>query len=118
MDRRAALLSLGSIPLVGCAGGASRREELPIFGPFTTPPRDGRVILEVRFHDPREIREVCRKLAGWPEGSQGAPACISGRFSTDGSEYLHVARPTSWEDHDVLIQIGHEVLHALKAEHR
>lgn len=115
MNRRDALLSLTTLPLVGCAANERRTADTPKFGDFTTPPRDGRVVLEVHFHDEATAREICRRLSAWPES--GAPACVSSQF-TPGVEHLHIALPRHWDDWPILIQLGHEVLHALKAEHR
>lgn len=118
MNRRRALFALASAPLAGCASVDPRRDlQLPSFGAFTTPPQDGRVVLEVHFHDLEEARATCRRLSSWPEQTAGAPACVSDRF-TPGVDHLHIARPRDWEDWPILIQLGHEVLHALKANHR
>ena len=114
MNRRAALLSIGSAALAGCAS-TGPDAIAPSFGVFSKPPQDGRIVLEVHFHTPEEAREICRRLSRRPE--TGAPACVTDRF-TPGVEHIHIARPRDWQDWPVLIQLGHEVLHALKAEHR
>lgn len=118
MKRRGVLLTLTAAPLFGCAANERRAAaDAPLFGAFTTPPQDGRVVLEVHFHDPSEAKAICRRLSSWPDATPGAPACVSDRF-TPGTEHLHIARPASWDDWPVLIQLGHEVLHTLKASHR
>lgn len=117
VNRRELLLSLSAAPLIGCAANERRTDVTPLFGKFTAPPTDGRVVIEVHFHDEPQVREICRRLSSWPEGSSGAPACVSDTF-TPGVDHLHIARPRDWDDWPILIQLGHEVLHALKARHR
>lgn len=117
MNRRDAMLSLASIALPGCEAMQHREAAVPQFGAFIEPPRDGRIVLEVHFHDLAEVKDICRRLSRWPETSGGAPACVSSQF-TPGVEHIHLTRPRDWDDSPILIQLGHEVLHALKASHR
>lgn len=91
----------------------------PRFGRFTTPPKSGKVTLQVHFHDPAKVRDVCRALAqrGHPGPLPvGAPACVDDRF-TPGIDHMHVAMPRDWDDLDVVVQLGHELLHSLGAHH-
>lgn len=116
MSLRAIFVLAASLPIVGCAAGPGALENTPHFGAFTTSPQDGRVVLEVHFHGETETREICRRLSKWPEQKLGAPACVSDQF-TPGVAHLHVARPRDWDDWPVLIELGHELLHRLGAEH-
>lgn len=119
MNRRDFLLL--PLSLAGCISLPSApANSVPKFGRFTSVPASGRVTLEVHLHDTETAaRAACNALnqRGYPGAAPRPPACTSATF-TPGVEHVHVARPSNWDDHDPILQLGHEVLHALGGEHR
>lgn len=117
MNRREFLLL--PLALSGCAsvpGSAA-----PTFGRFTSAPKGGRVTFEVHFHDNEaSVRTACAALnqRAYPDATAPRPpACTSDTY-TPGFDHVHVVRPRDWDDHDRILQLGHEVLHTLGANHR
>ena len=114
VNRRAFLLA--PFALFGAVQARGARVDVPQFGAFTERPKSGRVDCIVQFMPRGEVREQCRRLNQWPPGSIGPRACTSARL-TD-TPYIYVPEPESWDDLETMVELGHEVLHQLGAEHR
>lgn len=106
------LLALAACALVSPELRAQPRTDLPRFGRFTTPPTSGRrVQIELHLHEPGLTPIKCRLE---PAVLHASPACT---VLKPGYFLIHAPMPTSWDDHDALIKLAHEVLHTVGAEH-
>ena len=89
-------------------------------GDFNPGPKANRIILNVHWVSSQEISAKCSQI-GNKEGPWLACATVYGDKKSERDhgpeQHMWVVKPESWEDHESLRIIGHELMHNLGARH-
>ena len=111
------MLILAVTTTVGYAGNAVYAEYKVVANTYLEPELDGleagEVWIRLVFHDTKDdlndALDTETRARAWSKSgttSDGVRRCV-----------LHIVRPTDWNDKQILVDAGHEVMHCFGADH-